>query len=74
VGFWPLTGAAVVQDKIAVAIDNVRMVLDPTQQPPPGPLKVLLEGALQAWDAGKQDEARALLLQAVPVAETMGYL
>ncbi len=74
VGFWPLMGAAIVQDKIAVAIDNVRMLLDPTQQPPPEQLKGLLEGAVQAWDTGKQDEASALLLQAVPVAETMGYL
>ncbi|HEY5004687.1 MAG TPA: hypothetical protein VII61_16100, partial [Ktedonobacteraceae bacterium] len=74
VGVWPLTGVAIVQDKIAVAIDDVRILLAPTQQQPLEQLKVLLEASLEAWDVGKQEEARALLLQAVPVAEEMGYL
>ena len=52
----------------------MRVLLDATQQPPVREIEVLLEGALQAWDAGQQDEARSLLQQAAPLAEKMGYL
>ena len=55
-------------------MNNARMLLDSTQQPPPEQLRVLLEAALGAWDAGQQEEARTLLQQAVPIAEEMGYL
>jgi len=41
---------------------------------PPEQLSTLLEAAMQAWDAGQQQEARALLQQVVPLAEQMGYL
>jgi len=50
------------------------MLLDPTQQPPSEEVSVPLQAALQAWDAGQPEEARALLQQAVPLAEKMGYL
>ena len=40
----------------------------------PEQLCVLLEAALQAWDAGQQKEACSLLQQAVPLAGQMGYL
>ena len=59
---------------MAEAMSYVRILLDPTQQPPPGTLGALLAAALQAWDAGQQQEARTLLQQAVPLAEKMGYL
>ena len=52
----------------------MRMLLDPTQQPLPEKLRVILESALQAWDAGQQEEVRSLLQRAVPLAEEMGYL
>jgi hypothetical protein len=52
----------------------VRLLLDPTQQPPPEQLSTLLEAALQAWDAGQQEEALAFLQEAVPLAKNMGYL
>jgi MalT-like TPR region len=73
-GIWPLIGAALAQEKIAEAMDCVRMLLDPTQQPPPETLRMLLESSLHAWDTGQQEEARALLQQAAPLAEEMGYL
>jgi DNA-binding SARP family transcriptional activator len=71
---WPLIGVMLIQEKFANTIDYVRMLLDPTQQSPPEQLRVLLEAALQAWDAGQQKEACSLLQQAVPLAEQMGYL
>lgn len=74
VGLWPLLGVALTQGKIAVAIDHVSMLLAPTQQPPPAQLRTLLETAQHAWEAGQQAEAQALLQQAVPLAEQMGYL
>jgi len=53
----------------------VRMLLDPTQQPPPEQLSALLKAALQAWDAGQRDEAHELLQQqTLPLAREMGYL
>ena len=55
-------------------MDSVRLLLDPAQQPPPEQLSTLLEAALQTWDAGQQEEARAILQQAMPIAEDMGYL
>jgi len=73
-GLWPLIGIMLTQEKFAEAMNYVRMLLDPTQQPPPEQLHVLLEAALQAWDAGQQQEARSLLQQTVPLAEQMGYL
>ncbi|MFL5654728.1 MAG: ATP-binding protein [Ktedonobacteraceae bacterium] len=73
-GLWPLVGVALAQEKIAAAMDDVRMLLDPSQQPPPRQLGALLEAALRAWDAGEQEAARALLQQAVPFAESIGYL
>jgi hypothetical protein len=74
VGLWPLIGVVLAQEKIAEAMDYVRMLLDPTQQPLPEKLRAILESALQAWDAGQQEEVRSLLQQAVPLAEEMGYL
>jgi len=74
VGLWPLIGVMLAQEKIAEAMHYVRMLLDPTQQPPPEKLSAILEATLQAWDDGQQEEARALLQQAVPLAKEMGYL
>ncbi len=74
VGLWPLIGVVLAQEKIAEAMDYVRMLLDPTQQPLPEKLRAILESALQAWDAGQQEEVRSLLQRAVPLAEEMGYL
>lgn len=74
VGLWPLIGVALVEEKFAEAMDYVRLLLDPTQQPLAEALRTLLEAALQAWDIGKQEEARVLLQEALPLAEKMGYL
>lgn len=74
VGLWPLIAVTLAQEKIADAINDVRMLLAPTQQRPPEQLSVLLRASLQAWDAGRQDEAHTLLQQAVSLAEKTGYL
>jgi tetratricopeptide (TPR) repeat protein len=74
IGAWPLLGVALVQSKSAAAIELARLLLAPTQQPQPAPLKVLLEAALLAWNAGQPEKAHEMLQQAVPVAREMGYL
>jgi tetratricopeptide (TPR) repeat protein len=74
VGLWPLIGVALVQENMTEAMTNVRLLLDPSQQPPPEHLEKLLSAALCAWDTGGADKARALLQQAAPHAEQMGYL
>jgi hypothetical protein len=50
------------------------MLLAPTQQPPPGEIAAPVVAALAAWDGERQEEARALLQQLVPLAKEMGYL
>jgi hypothetical protein len=65
---------ALAKEQTSAAINDVRLLFDPTQQPPPEPLDALLEASLQAWEAGEQEKARALLQQVVPLAEQMGYL
>lgn len=74
VGLWPLIGVALAQKRAANAIDAVRALLAPTQQPPPDELGHLLEATLQAWDADQPEEALALLQQTIPLAEQKGYL
>lgn len=73
-GRWPLIGVALAKGQTSAAINDVRLLFDPTQQPPPEPLGVLLEASLQAWETGEQKKARAFLQQAVSLAEQMGYL
>ena len=74
VGLWPLIGVALKQEKLEAAVGHVRSLLDPSQQLPPDTLKTLLEQILCAWDAGEQEETRALLQQSLQLAEQGGYL
>ncbi len=74
IGLWPLIGVMLRQEKLAEAMDFVRMLLDPKQQPPPEHVRWFLETSLQAWEVGEQEETRVQLLQVVPFAEEMGYL
>jgi hypothetical protein len=73
-GRWPLIGVALVKAQTSTAINDVRLLFDPRQQPPPQPLDELLETAVQAWEAGEQAAAHELLLQTMPLAKQMGYL
>ena len=70
-GLWPLIGVALVREDLTKAIEYVQLLFDPSQQPPPEPLRMLLEAALQA---GNNEEVRAFLQQAMPLAGDLGYL
>ncbi|MBV9230843.1 MAG: AAA family ATPase [Chloroflexi bacterium] len=73
-GRWPLIGVALTQEQISTATDHVRLLFDSTQQPPREPLDTLLTDVLRTWDNGEQEQAHALLQQALPLAKQMGYL
>ena len=73
-GRWPLIGVALAQDQLLRAIEHLRLLFEPTQQPPRAPLDTLLPTILRAWDAGEQAEAHVLLQQALPRAQELGYL
>jgi DNA-binding SARP family transcriptional activator len=73
-GRWPLIGVALTMGQISTAINHVRLLFDPTQQPPREPLDALLTEVLRVWDDGEQEQAHALLQQALPLAQQMGYL
>jgi class 3 adenylate cyclase/tetratricopeptide (TPR) repeat protein len=71
---YPLISASLAQDRLAEAIDHVRALLDPVQQALPEKLETVLEGALQAWNGGEPDAARAHLERAIDLAQDGGYL
>ncbi len=73
-GLWPLIGVALTQERLAEAVDYVRMLLAPTQQRPPETLFTMLEAAVRAWDSGQYEAVRALLHQAMPLAQEVGFL
>ncbi|MGH2460250.1 MAG: ATP-binding protein [Chloroflexota bacterium] len=73
-GLWPLLGVALARGNLPEAMGHLRLILDPTQQPPPKPLSALLGAALHAWDTGRSEEAARLLQRAVPLATELGYL
>ncbi|BCL78005.1 AAA family ATPase [Ktedonobacteria bacterium brp13] len=73
-GRWPLIGVALAQGQTLAAINDVRLLFDPTQQSPREPLNTLLAAVLHTWDAGEEDEARELLHQTLPLAKQLGYL
>lgn len=71
---WPLIAVALAQDQLTEAVDHARLLLDPQQQPLPSALNVLVEVAIQSWDAGQVEAACAHLQQAAALAGELGYL
>ena len=71
---WPLIAAALQKDQLAPAIDYARALLDPVQQRMPDELLACLEQAVQAWEGGTPDSARALLHESMALAQQMHYL
>ena len=65
---------AVTSAQFALAVDYVRLLFAPAQQRPEDPLLLVLEEAVQAWDAGHRERVRSLLQHAISLAQSMGYL
>ncbi|GCE24218.1 hypothetical protein KDK_80180 [Dictyobacter kobayashii] len=70
----PLLGVYLRQERLAEAIDCVRAMLAPTQQPPPAALQQRFGAVLLAWEAQQPEQARAHLEQSLPLARRQGYL
>ena len=62
------------QEQLDKAMHQARLLLDPSQQPPPIALEDLLASALSAWDNDQPKQACLFLEEALPLAEKMGYL
>jgi tetratricopeptide (TPR) repeat protein len=71
---WPLIAASLREERLAQAIDYARALLDPGQQRVPDALIASLEQAIQAWDGGAPESARAQLHQSMALAQQMRYL
>lgn len=66
---WPLLGVALTQGRVADAIPHARTLCAPEQQVLPSALADPLAAALAAWDAGRAEEARQNLQNAVESAQ-----
>ncbi len=73
-GLWPLIELAATSEQFALTVDSIRLLLAPTQQRPEDPLLLVLEEAVQAWDADHLERVRSLLQHALSLAQNMGYL
>ncbi len=73
-GLWPLIDLAASSERLAIAVDYVRLLLAPTQQRSTETLATILEEVLHAWDAGQRERVPALLQRALRLAQDAGYL
>jgi tetratricopeptide (TPR) repeat protein len=71
---YPLTSVALVHDRIPEAVEYARGLLEPAQQALPDPLKTVLEEAIETWERGEPEAARAYLDRAIELAQELGYL
>ena len=66
---WPLIGVALAGERHADAISHARRLLEPGQQVLPPDLAVLVQAAVDAWDAGRTAAAADRLCAALELAQ-----
>ena len=71
---FPLIAVALHQEKFSVAIDETRLILDPSQQRLPEALEASLAEAVRAWETGRSAVARTILNESMALAHQMHYL
>ena len=71
---WPLIAAEIANGQINAAVEHVRVLVGPTQQPQPEDVKTELDTALQQWEGGDTEAAGQHLLQASQIARKYGYV
>jgi len=69
---YPLISVALAHDRIPEAVEYARALLEPTQQALPDPLKTVLEEAINTWERGRPEAARAHLDRAIELAQEDG--
>jgi tetratricopeptide (TPR) repeat protein len=72
--YFPLVAAALQQDKLSLAVEAARALLDPVLQRMPETLTGNLEQAVRAWDGNEPGRAGDLLRQSILLAGQMRYL
>jgi hypothetical protein len=71
---WPLIAAETMNGQTSEAVEHVRVLLGPTQQPQPEDVNSELDAALQQWEGGDAEAAGQHLLQASQIARKYGYV
>jgi tetratricopeptide (TPR) repeat protein len=71
---YPLIAVALAYDRIPEAVEYARGLLEPAQQALPDPLQMVLEEAIETWERGEPEAARAHLDRAIELAQELGYL
>jgi len=71
---FPLIAVALARHQIVEAVNYAWALLAPEQQRLPAALTAALQAAIQAWEAGQPETARAHLEQALALAQEIGYL
>jgi hypothetical protein len=69
-----LIAVALARHQIVEAVSHARALLAPEQRRLPAALTAALQTAIQVWEAGQPETARAHLEQALALAQEIGYL
>jgi hypothetical protein len=73
-GIWLLISLSISEERVADAIDYAQMLFGPTQQLLPADLSELTKEAIADWQAENRDAVRTKLVNAIKLAEDLGYL
>jgi DNA-binding SARP family transcriptional activator len=71
---FPLMAVRLQQEKVSLAIEDARALLDTSQQRLPEGLADSLGQAIQTWERNEPASARALLQQSITLSQQMHYL
>jgi hypothetical protein len=70
---WPLIGVALAKNQISEAVENVRLMLQPTQQLLPDTLTEILDDILEQWERGNLEMTRNLINEVVELAQAINW-
>ena len=71
---WPLIAVEISKGQLEDAINHVRVLIGPTQQPQPETVAAQLQLALDAWAEGNINLSEQHLLHASQIARQYGYV
>lgn len=71
---WPSLAVALAEERNREAIDHARLLIPPPAMRMPEALESLVQAAIEHWDEGETEEARAFLTQAAELAQRTGWL
>ncbi len=68
---WPLIGVALSRSQISEAVENIRLMLQPTQQCLPERLTEVLCSTLEQWEGGESKSVTKEINKAIKMAKSM---